>query len=788
MELLLVLVALIVIIILYNNANHAQKQSFNILEDKLNSLSKQIQRLQEELKAAPKPEKVTPEPPKAPVVQEVKPELKPQPTYKPFTPPPPVVTPVKNELKEVPPPRYEPMHEVKEGWFDKWLRNNPDLEKFIGENLVNKIGIAVLVLGIAFFVKYAIDKEWINEIGRVSIGLFCGAVLIGIAHYMRNSFRAFSSVLAGGGIAVFYFTIAFAFHQYSLISQTAAFVIMVVITAFAIALAVLYDKVELAVIATIGGFLTPFLVSTGQGNYIVLFTYIIILNTGLLFLSFFKRWPIINILAFFFTLFIYGGWLTTISLEVNPNVSYPQALLFLTILYLLFMGMNMIYQIRHKTKFKAFDYSILLLLNASYYAAGLVLLAEINDGQFNGLFTLSVGLVNLVLAWYFFKREQTDKNLLYLLIGLTLTFLSLAIPVQLKGHAITLFWSAEFVLLFWLYQRSRINIFYYSSLLVSFLALISLVIDWAQAATSASSALLLIYTDVQGFVTNVVAVAAFAAFGMLIRKEQHTLPAIFNTKDLRNMSFILAAIICYITAVAGVNLYFSNLPNYEVPNVYHRLLTLVAAGIITIWQYREKDLLLKPVIAVTGGYLLFHLFSFSLIQGMRDGVLTGKYPFVHQAMHLVSVGITLYLVFQAISVVRKSGLRFFSFPIRSWILSLLVIIFISQEAVHLFVIFLYQPNRIDYLENQYMKAVLTIVWALCSFGLMWLGMRFKNKTLRIISLSVFCLALVKLFFFDIVNVSEGGKIAAFILLGVLLLVVSFMYQRVKKMIIDDAKS
>jgi uncharacterized membrane protein len=91
------------------------------------------------------------------------------------------------------------------------------------------------------------------------------------------------------------------------------------------------------------------------------------------------------------------------------------------------------------------------------------------------------------------------------------------------------------------------------------------------------------------------------------------------------------------------------------------------------------------------------------------------------------------------------------------------------------------------LQDQYAKAVLTIVWALCSFCLMWLGMRFKNKTLRIISLSVFCVALFKLFLFDIVNVSEGGKIAAFILLGVLLLTVSFMYQRVKKMIIDDAK-
>ena len=110
-----------------------------------------------------------------------------------------------------------------------------DLEKFIGENLLSKIGITVLVLGISFFVKYAIDQNWINEAGRVIIGLIAGGILIGIAHRIRNSYRSFSSVLMGGGLTVFYFTIAFAFHQYHLISQTAGFIIMVIITAFAVA-------------------------------------------------------------------------------------------------------------------------------------------------------------------------------------------------------------------------------------------------------------------------------------------------------------------------------------------------------------------------------------------------------------------------------------------------------------------------------------------------------------------------------------------------------------------------
>ena len=233
--------------------------------------------------------------------------------------------PVEQQTPVIPKPvtrQPQPVYTEPDNWFTTWLKNNPDLEKFIGENLINKIGIGVLVLGISFLVKYAIGRNWVSEVGRVSIGLLCGVLLILFAHRLRNSYRSFSSVLAGGSIAVFYFTIAFAFHQYNLIGQSAAFVLMIVITAFAVLLSLLYNRLELAVIATVGGFLTPFMVSTGDGNYIVLFTYLIILNTGLLLLSYFKRWPSINIIAFFFTVLIYGGWLSSVLIDNNPRVSF----------------------------------------------------------------------------------------------------------------------------------------------------------------------------------------------------------------------------------------------------------------------------------------------------------------------------------------------------------------------------------------------------------------------------------------------------------------------------------
>ena len=206
-----------------------------------------------------------------------------------------------------------PAKPKKPGFFER----NPDLEKFIGENLANKIGIGILVLGIGFFVKYAIDKEWINEIGRVCIGLACGGILLGVAHRLRKNFVAFSSVLVGGGIAVLYLTIALAFHEYNLFSQTAAFILMLVITAFTVVLALGYNRMELAILGILGGFASPFMVSTGEGNYVVLFTYILILDCGMLVLAYFKKWNVVNIICYVFTIILFGTWLAA-TFEPTP--------------------------------------------------------------------------------------------------------------------------------------------------------------------------------------------------------------------------------------------------------------------------------------------------------------------------------------------------------------------------------------------------------------------------------------------------------------------------------------
>jgi uncharacterized membrane protein len=206
--------------------------------------------------------------------------------------------------------------------------------------------------------------------------------------------------LAGGGLAVLYVTIAIAFHVYEMFEgiEAIAFIIMVIITAFAVLLSILYDKKELAVFAILGGFATPFMVSTGSGNYKILFIYITILDIGMLILAYYKKWNIVNVISYIFTILLFGGWLTREFIETEEP-PFVHALIFATIFYLIFFVMNIINNLTTGKKFKALEISILLSNTFLYYAAGMIIIHELNT-EYKGLFTALVAIFNFIFAYF----------------------------------------------------------------------------------------------------------------------------------------------------------------------------------------------------------------------------------------------------------------------------------------------------------------------------------------------------------------------------------------------------
>ena len=686
--------------------------------------------------------------------------------------------------KPVPQTVVTPPKPRKPGFFER----NPDLEKFIGENLANKIGIGILVLGIGFFVKYAIDKEWINEIGRVCIGIASGGILLGVAHRLRKTFNAFSSVLVGGGIAVLYLTIALAFHEYQLFSQTAAFVIMLLITAFTVILSLGYNRMELAIVAIVGGFASPFMVSTGEGNYVVLFVYILILDCGMLVLAYFKKWNLVNIICYVFTIILFSTWMAAKFSGEETQSLVAGAIIFATLFYLVFFAMTIINNLKEKTPFKAIEISMVLSNAFFYYAAGMVALDNDYGENFKGLFTAALGIFNFIFAYILYKNLKVDKKLVFLLIGLVLTFISLAAPVQLEGNYITLFWAAETALLLWLSQKSGIRLMKLGSLIIMSLMVISLLMDWEQIYFSQLSSPLTVILN-KGYITGMFALASVVITIFLLRNETTEDPyAVSVYKIALTLGGIL---LLYTTHLLELR---HQLFEFGVAYVSQNIIIgsynmLFILGLILAERKLGLPAVIQPAYAFLGAFaiLTFLFFYQGEIVISRDDYLNGLLPSTGFYFHYILV--LILLVVAALSLKKMQGLTDFNQKTHnaySWFYVFFFVFIASAELDHIVLLMAYNSDSsISHILTQNHKIGFPILWGVTSFLLIAIGLKMKKKHLRIISLTLFLITLLKLFLVDIRGISEGGKIAAFISLGVLLLVVSCMYQRLKKLILAD---
>ena len=721
-------------------------------------------------------------------------------------------------IQQKPEPKIHVPQEPIKSFWEKFSENNPDLEKFIGENLINKIGILILVLGISYFVKYAIDKDWINEPARVGIGVLAGALIMGIAHKLRKKYAAFSSVFVAGAIAVFYFTIGIAFHSYHLFGQTAAFLIMVAITAFSCLISISYNRKELAVLSLIGGFAVPFMVSTGQGNYVVLFTYILILNIGILALAYYKKWGIINILSYVFTIILYGAWLFKDLDEKNPR--YLGALLFGFAFYFVFILINIINNLRTKGVFSGIELGILASNTFLFYGAGMVILQEFHP-ELRGLFTTALGLLNFGYAYFLFKKLGQDKSAVYLLIGLTLTFITLAIPIQFEGNFITLFWSAEAVILMWLAQKSKIRTYRFASVLVHVLMIFSLLMDW-NAIYPSSTILNIVFNKIG--LTGIFAVASLVAVYYLLKSEEENhkqLGIIFNPKKYRNFIGITSIILAYFVGLFEVGFQADHYVDgvnsaITLPILYHLIFCLLL--FYALCKSKSTfNLKLASILAVANVALFAFWFSNYTFYEHEQYIRTGIHQRIGFYLHYLSLLIIVFFGYKLYQINKENPVfELFKKKAAVWMAAFLILYLASSELMlHGLVLSnspvsaqelqsskLYQnygPTELPFLKDQIanekinntrtqiIKTGFPVLWGILAFVFLIIGIRQPRKTLRIVALSLLGITILKLFVFDIGNASETGKIMAFILLGILILIISFVYQKIKVLVQDDNK-
>ena len=668
----------------------------------------------------------------------------------------------------------------------KTAKKEQNLEKVIGENWLNKIGIGILVLGLGFFVKYAIDQNWIGEMGRVLIGLASGGVLIGIAHFLRKKYSAFSSVLIGGGLSTFYYTITIAYQYYDMFSQGVGFAAVIGITVLGVVLSLIYDKKELAIISLIGAFTAPFMVPGQSSNMAVFFTYIAIVNTGLMALSFVKNWRVLSHLAFGFTLIYFGGWTTVTALFDSTNAEELRILgiVFGSIYFVQFLGMILTFNLVKNIPFKAFQMIQLLTVSGFYFGVMMMALNTLNDPDIQGVFSAGLGVFYFGLVMLL--KNRADDQLKYTLIGKGILFATLAIILIFSTKYTTIFWSLEALLLIWLAKQTGFRIYRVAGGLIHVLAAMSLSFGWSQ---SFFDEVIYIGGVSANFYSGIVLAISFLASKYILEKDEK-LMQLPIASQMGMVYSVAATILVYCVGLFEINIQANNAAittdaHYMILWGYH---AIVALG-LAIWKGVTKHTFMTELSFFIGIVYLFAfaLFGGNFIDDVRESALINSYKEVFN-WHYMIIGVVIALI----AFVRKLSFNIFeeekSRQLFMCVLSVLGLAVFCRELDQ----FMAGTMVNDIVASEVMLghihvAGYTVTWGIFAFALMIFGLKKDIRTIRVFALIAFAATLFKLFTFDILNISTGGKIVAFISLGILLLIVSFLYQKLKQLIVDGSQ-
>ena len=318
------------------------------------------------------------------------------------------------------------------------------LEQVIGRKWLGWVAILLIFGATVYFLKYAFENRWIGELGRVMLGVAASLMLVWLGHdRYRKGWRYLWQILTGGGIAILYLSIYGAFGYYHLIDQRGAFIFLAIIVAEAFLMAAAYGAPSIAVMALVGGFLVPILLSTGRDQYGTLFTYIVLLDLGMLGVVIGRSWRWIGSLAYVGTQLLFWSWYS----EHYHLEKRPAALLFQAAIFLLFILADLAPHLRRRAA--GWEEWVRLAVNPFVFYA--TCYALLNDDQHDWMAALALllAVVYSGLARTELALRPSDRRVLLVTLGTALTFVTVAIPVQLESNWITIAWAAEAVALLW---------------------------------------------------------------------------------------------------------------------------------------------------------------------------------------------------------------------------------------------------------------------------------------------------------------------------------------------------
>ena len=347
---------------------------------------------------------------------------------------------LQHELNSLRAKNSEPMPPI----VQRGASQNFKFENVIGLRIIHLVGIVVLVIGLSIGVKYAIDRQLISEAARITCAYAAGIVLYVLSWRLKKKYQLFSAILFSGSMASLYFTTYAAFVYYGFYPFAVTFLLMVGLTTYTAFEAIRYNRQEIAVLGMVGAYGIPFLISQNTERADLFFSYIIVINVGVVYLSFKKKWRVMGQFALLISWTLFALW----GFFRYQAKDFPTGFILMITFYFLFTVNALAYRLVHSEPLRSGDIQQITTNNMALYLSSLIVFGY---GTFGTHVASTTGWLFVLMLLFVFLNHLLLPSEIILQQSLALQcviLLSMFIGFNWSGLTITLLWVALAVALF----------------------------------------------------------------------------------------------------------------------------------------------------------------------------------------------------------------------------------------------------------------------------------------------------------------------------------------------------
>ena len=613
-----------------------------------------------------------------------------------------------------------------------------------------------VIVGVALFLNYLYSLGFIDEHVRLLIAVAGGALALGLGMWFRKKgWEVISQGFSGLGIAIFYVCVYFSFHIYAFTGQAVSFTLAAGVTVLAVVLAVVQHAPSIAVLAILGGFLSPILISTGENHPYSLFSYITLLNVVAVGVAWFKRWRFLDVLCFAGTALIYSAWyLKFFGRYGEPDMTVPAALYAATF-YILFFGVATIYPLVRQVKSRPQDL-VLAATNAVFWFFAFYNVLYAHHRYTLGAIVLGQALlaVLVMLAWR--RRVAGDAAAQGVLLVLAMGLAILAVPILLRLYAYQVTWAVQGFVFVYLALKYRHGLAAGSGITAWTLGGLALYL------TLPLHTVRFIPVFNTAFGSWACVIAAGAAIALLLSRSADTATH-WRVPAIAYIGLSTLALACYLLT-AEIALFWSTrgYAHYRV-HQHSSVAVLWAVLPLAVLLFLCARRLYRWLAAAILCYVAALVVWFA---GLAHYQLATAWLLLNTPF-LARLALPLSFWVSAKRIRKKNR------PLSNALIAAGHIVFAVLSAVELW----HWTQRTELVSDKMALSFISSAWGLQAFCLIVIGMVWRSRTQRMLGLAFFAFTMIKVWLVDLAAVEPLYRILSFIAVGLLLLPASVLYQR-----------